>query len=231
MDTIKNCKYLQCDVADDICFGLAYKFGIGIWFSAEQWRRFPQRASVVRVQNYLTFCIHAISNCMLTETCYIPCLGNWGAWGRGHRKSKSIWVFFDQVFEEMSVAGQMMLLVLKQVNESQISNTRDIWYFIKILNSSTLQGPGGSLWPETKFAKKFYGTGLSFLGVPGVPWYIQILADQLTLFQPGGTDFANLITTGTPGFSDLPTALILLDRIGQRINKYLVICKWWLLKH
>jgi hypothetical protein len=41
-----------------------------------------------------------------------------------------------------------------------------------------------------------------------VPWHTQILADQLTLFQPGGTDYAHLITTGTPGFSDLPTALI-----------------------
>ena len=50
-------------------------------------------------------------------------------------------------------------------------------------------------------------TGLSSLGVPGVPWHTQILADQLTLFQPGGTDYAHLITTGTPGFSDLPTAL------------------------
>ena len=50
--------------------------------------------------------------------------------------------------------------------------------------------------------------GLSSLGVPGVPWHIQILADQLTLFQPGGTDYAYLITTGTPGFLDLPTALI-----------------------
>ena len=45
------------------------------------------------------------------------------------------------------------------------------------------------------------------LGVPGVPWHTQILADQLTLFQPRGTDYAHLITTGTPGFSDLPTAL------------------------
>ena len=50
-------------------------------------------------------------------------------------------------------------------------------------------------------------TGLSSLGVPGVPWHTQILADQLTLFHPGGTDYAHLITTGTPGFSDLPTAL------------------------
>jgi hypothetical protein len=49
--------------------------------------------------------------------------------------------------------------------------------------------------------------GLSSLGVLGVPWHTQILADQLTLFQPGGTDYAHLITTGTPGISDLPTAL------------------------
>ena len=49
--------------------------------------------------------------------------------------------------------------------------------------------------------------GVSSLGVPGVPWHTQILADQLTLFQLGGTDFAHLITAGTPGFSDLPTAL------------------------
>ena len=35
----------------------------------------------------------------------------------------------------------------------------------------------------------------------------QILADQLTLSQ-GGTNYANLISTGTPGFSDLPTTLL-----------------------
>ena len=50
-------------------------------------------------------------------------------------------------------------------------------------------------------------SGLSSLGVPGVPWHTQILADQLTLFQQGETDYAHLITIGTPGFSDLPTAL------------------------
>ena len=49
--------------------------------------------------------------------------------------------------------------------------------------------------------------GVSSLGVPGVPWHPQILADQLTLSQPRGTDYAHLITTGTTGFSDLPTAL------------------------
>ena len=41
----------------------------------------------------------------------------------------------------------------------------------------------------------------------GVPWQPQILADELTLFQSGRTDYAHLITNGTPGFSDLPTAL------------------------
>ena len=50
-------------------------------------------------------------------------------------------------------------------------------------------------------------SGLSSLGVPGVPWHTQYFADQLTLFQPGGTDYAQLITTGIPRFSDLPTAL------------------------
>ena len=50
-------------------------------------------------------------------------------------------------------------------------------------------------------------TGLSSLGVPGVPWHTQILADQLTLSEPGETNYVNLITTDTPGFSDLPTAL------------------------
>ena len=50
-------------------------------------------------------------------------------------------------------------------------------------------------------------SGLSSLGVPGVPWHTQILSDQLTLFQPWGTDYAHLFTTGTPGFLDLPTAL------------------------
>jgi hypothetical protein len=38
-------------------------------------------------------------------------------------------------------------------------------------------------------------------------WHPQILADQLSLSQPEGKDYAHQITTGTPGFSDLPTAL------------------------
>ena len=48
--------------------------------------------------------------------------------------------------------------------------------------------------------------------VPGgagdaMPWQPQILADQSTLFQPGGADHAHQINAGTPGFSDFPTAL------------------------
>ena len=50
--------------------------------------------------------------------------------------------------------------------------------------------------------------GLSSLSVPGVQWHTQYFADQLTPFQPEGTNYAHLITTGTPGFSDLPTALV-----------------------
>jgi hypothetical protein len=43
---------------------------------------------------------------------------------------------------------------------------------------------------------------------PEGPWLFQILADQLTLSQPRGTDYAHRITTfPLPGFSDLPTSL------------------------
>jgi hypothetical protein len=52
-----------------------------------------------------------------------------------------------------------------------------------------------------------------------LPWHPQILADQLTLSQLGGTDYADLIITGTTGFSDLPTALGLTNqpKLGQAI--------------
>ena len=49
--------------------------------------------------------------------------------------------------------------------------------------------------------------GLSSLGLLGMPWHPQIMADQLTITQPGGEDYAHHIATATPGFSDLPTAL------------------------
>ena len=59
---------------------------------------------------------------------------------------------------------------------------------------------------------KYVGvSSLGVMGVPGVPWYPQILADQLTLSEPGETNYVNLITTDTPGFSDLPTALYVWD--------------------
>ena len=45
-----NQRYLKnwADVADKICFGRTLKFGIGIEFSAVQWRLFLLRVSVVR---------------------------------------------------------------------------------------------------------------------------------------------------------------------------------------
>ena len=55
--------------------------------------------------------------------------------------------------------------------------------------------------------------------VPGVPGHTHILADQLTLFQPGGTDYAHLITTGTPGCLDLPMALV-LNTINVNLNLF-----------
>jgi len=42
--------------------------------------------------------------------------------------------------------------------------------------------------------------GLSSLGVPEVPWHPQILADQLTLFQPRGADYAHQIILAPPDF-------------------------------
>ena len=54
----------------------------------------------------------------------------------------------------------------------------------------------------------FFFPGLLSLVVPIATWHTQILADQLTLLQPGGTDYAHLITTVTLGFSDIPMALL-----------------------
>ena len=55
-------------------------------------------------------------------------------------------------------------------------------------------------------------------GAGGVQWHPQILADQLTLSQPGGTDYAHLITTGTPRFSDLPMALLLKQKSPKKLQ-------------
>ena len=59
----RNLKF-WADVADKICFGRTYKFGIGSWFSAVQWRRFPHRASVVRDTYYASvplLCLEELS--------------------------------------------------------------------------------------------------------------------------------------------------------------------------
>ena len=39
----------------------------------------------------------------------------------------------------------------------------------------------------------------------------QFLADQLTLFQPGGSDYAHPITAGTPKFFNPPPSLSVHD--------------------
>ena len=60
----RNLKF-WANVADKICFGRAYKFEIGIWYSAVQWRRFPHRVSVVRAS------VDADSQKMLKTLCSI----------------------------------------------------------------------------------------------------------------------------------------------------------------
>ena len=57
--------------------------------------------------------------------------------------------------------------------------------------------------------------GLSPMGGLGGLQPPQFLTDQLTLSQPGGTDYAHLVTTGTSGFSDLPTALSVVFSLRQ----------------
>ena len=47
----------------------------------------------------------------------------------------------------------------------------------------------------------------------------QILADQLTLSEPGGADYAHHINTGSPGFSDLPTALSYKSLMQQSASR------------
>ena len=50
----------------------------------------------------------------------------------------------------------------------------------------------------------------------------QILADQLTLSQPGGADYAHHSTTCPPGFLTLAASLYTLHAKGQLISKGLL---------
>ena len=68
----RNLKF-WADVADDICFGRTYKFGIGIWFSAMQWRRFPHRVSVVRGWNNWNVFMPLASSTILLQTSLLLC--------------------------------------------------------------------------------------------------------------------------------------------------------------
>ena len=52
------------------------------------------------------------------------------------------------------------------------------------------------------------------------------LADQSTLYQPGGTDYAHLITTGTPRFSDLQTSLHGCDHTSKKGIKCTKDIEW-----
>ena len=58
-------------------------------------------------------------------------------------------------------------------------------------------------------------TDPSSLGVPGVPWHTQYLADQLTLFQPGGTNNDHHIANDTPKFSYLLPIPVSISQLLQ----------------
>ena len=53
-----------------------------------------------------------------------------------------------------------------------------------------------------------------YLGILVVPWHPHFLADQLTLSQPRGGRLCTPSNTGTPGFSNLPTALFCTVLLG-----------------
>jgi hypothetical protein len=97
--------------------------------------------------------------------------------------------------------------------------TQDPYYTLPnqfyVRSDPTTNSPRMTKTSEFSFIIQF--AGFLSLGVPGVPRHTQILADQLTLFQPGGRDYAHQITTGTTIFSNLPTALVRLS-----LNKYIM---------
>ena len=76
-------------------------------------------------------------------------------------------------------------------NESDLNQTENRNFTIDINKSNKR---------PVEFSKPSLDAGLSSPGVP-------ILADQLTLSQPGRADYAHHITTSTSGFSNIPTAL------------------------
>ena len=96
------------------------------------------------------------------------------------------------------------------------------WFQNELLFSMhTMTGPPQQIWSRKGpiFYPNFFWPVVSYKSA----WHTQILADQLTLFQPGGTDYAHLITTGTPGFSDLPTAILIQHENWMHATRNMVL--------
>ena len=70
------------------------------------------------------------------------------------------------------------------------TNLDPLWLMYLLIRGISISMRSGS-----RYLYYLCTSGLSSLGVPSVPWHTHILADQLTLFQPGGTNYAHLITT------------------------------------
>ena len=69
-------------------------------------------------------------------------------------------------------------------------------------------------------------SGVSSLGVPGMPWHPQILADQLTLSQPDGADYAHQIILAPPDFLTIEQGIfIALRELVAKANKVCVCLK------
>ena len=86
-----------------------------------------------------------------------------------------------------------------------------------------------------KILKKHVIAGLLSLDVPGVPWHTQILADLLTLFQPGGGD-----RLCPPNYywhtryfrpSDSPVPLSLLTNVPSCVFLVLIFTLWKMTFH
>ena len=77
-------------------------------------------------------------------------------------------------------------------NASGFQNAEDDFTILKVEEIDIFRGRQKNL--------KIFNTGVSSMGVAGVPWHPKILADQLTLSQPGWVNYAHQIILAPPDF-------------------------------
>ena len=113
----RNLKF-WANVAEEICFGRTYKFGIGIWFSAVQWRRFSHWVSIVRgfmnIKFHYCKCIRIYEKSHLrkiSEKKTFPWLGLESSklWWRA-RTTDTQWRHKSKISEKMDRCGRQNML-------------------------------------------------------------------------------------------------------------------------